>query len=308
MTSENYKPRITVGCSVVKEYYCTWNASDEIKNYAKTPASITEDKGGSSYTIARALKTQGFHPDLVEFVGRHNENCSPKNENRNGLSITSIPCLDHTSSSCILRTIREDGSTEERLKEDKGVIDPIQFQIHRDIIKSSFQNADWRIASGVKDSNEEMLFLSDNFTPGSNNILIPKIELVQSEQWKRIVPMMSMICMNKTEFKASGMKLKDYHDLGLPLIIVTDGAKGGEFSFNGETMSYEAFNCNYSEFHETGAGDWFSASVNIPLWKKSIPNIKDAGFENIKEGILYASRIAGIKIGTPGASNGPSSI
>ncbi|MCC6323224.1 carbohydrate kinase family protein [Candidatus Nomurabacteria bacterium] len=307
----NTSKTIIVGPSVAFESYWEINSENIPSHYSKIKADNYQTEiGGSSANLIAALINQGYHPDLVQFVGpdmqgdfySHILNDVPT---RSGIRTTTIPCLKRTNASNIIREKNGD-KVSEHVYEFKGAIVTSIFMENRDVIKSAFKGFEWKIASGIRDSNEEKLFLKDNFGSDSNNILIPKIDLIQNEQFSSVVSMMDVISMNETEFKSSKMHIKDYHELGVSLLIITNSDKGGRFSFLGNSEQYEAYDNHYSEIYETGAGDWFTASLCVSLLNQNIKKIRETGFENVKQAVLYASRIAGIKVGIQGASNGPS--
>lgn len=309
---ENTIPKIVVGLSTVLEICWGVDENDQEKNYAKKQADLRVEVGGSSYNILQAMIKQGCNPDFVQFAGGSESDYFGYLLKNilvvDGIRTTTIPCFSDTRVSSINRLKQSNGKVLENVYENKYSINSNLFEEHYETLKSALSGFDWKILSGIKDSNEENRLLTDNFSKDSNNVLIPKIDLVKANHWKKIVSIADIIFLNRIEFESSGMSIKEYHELGLPFLVITNSDKGGEFSFNGKHEKYEAFNYGFSEIYETGAGDWFAASTCISLIRKNILKVRESGFENIKEAIGYASRIAGIKIGTPGASNGPSSI
>lgn len=300
-----------VGPSVGFETYLDIIQNEQLPHYAKIQAEgYRTEIGGSSYNIMMALLKQGYTSDLIQFVGKKEDDLYGnllRTISIPGIRTTTIPCLCRTHASTIIRKLKDDDMKEEVI-EFKGSIDTNAFYDHRDVIKSAYDGFEWKIASGIRDSNEEMLFLMDNFGENSTNVLIPKIDLIKSDHWKKVIPLMDIIFMNNAEFKATQMSAKEYHELGLPLLVVTNGDKGGKFYFMGEMHEYEAHNVGFATIYETGAGDWFAGSSCVSFKRQGIKKIQETELENIVEAINYASKIAGIKISVPGASNGPSNV
>ncbi len=300
-----------VGPSVGFETYWDIDQDKQLPHYSKIQAEeYRTEIGGSSYNITMALVKQGCNADLLQFIGKGTDDLYGnllRSISVPGVRTTTIPCLCHTHTSSIHRT-RKGEHQEEHVLEFKGSMNTNAFYEHREVIKSTYDGYEWKIASGIRDSNEEMLFLVDNFCGGSTNVLIPKIDLIKSDHWKNVIPLMDIIFMNSAEFNSIPMKIKDYHELGLPLLVITNGEKGGKFSFNGKVKEYEAINLGFSEIYETGAGDWLAGSCCASLKKQGIKRIRETGIDKITEAILYASKVTGVKVGMPGASNGPSGI
>ncbi|MDQ5971619.1 MAG: PfkB protein [Patescibacteria group bacterium] len=305
-------PKIMACMSMAVEIYLDQKEVENPNvNYSKKPLDDHQiTMGGSTPNIVNGLQKQGYPSTLIGFTGPGGKDDPALNLLNSieipGLTITAVPCLGKTSLSTILRGDPHNKNFDEHLYEYKGTIIQEKFLEYRENLKKSCDGFDWKIASGVKNSNPEMLFLTDNFGDDSNNFLIPKMDLVKDVEFRSIVPIMDVIPMNLAEYQSGNLKIEDYHELGVSLIIITDSGNGGSYSFRGTSGTYDAYLCGYTKIYETGAGDWFVASVIVSLINQGIVKIKDATFENIKTAIEYAARIAGIKVGIKGASNGPS--
>jgi sugar/nucleoside kinase (ribokinase family) len=298
------QPNILVGKSLTLELYL--EETGEHNGYDKIGLTNYElGIGGSSFLIANALNKLECSPTLLGFIGYEDRSGLLELLNHNmsqaGIAIKTIPCLEKTNISVIDRI-----SNRELIHEYKSPIISGEFMKQRDDLKRYFSSYEWRIASGVGDSEEEMLMTADMFDSRSNNVLIPKINLLQSsEKLRSLLPHTNILSINNYEFLQSALTLKEFNECGVDLIIVTNSNKGGMYSFHGEEASYEAFPIEHSEIFPTGAGDWFTASIVAYLVRNNIASVSNATFKEIEHAILFAAEIAAKKIGCKGAVNGP---
>lgn len=305
MDTKNSTAQIMVGPSLNLEFY--QNPTHKTNGYDKVELSGYEvGIGGSSFLIANALRNLGYSPELIAFMGPGDDSdllfdVLNKKITKTGIGLKPISCLKETSTSFIERQT----SGREIIREFKSEIIQEKFLESHNEITNFCEPYDWKIASGIGTRNAELIFVQEIFRENSINVLIPKMTLIESEQFKSILPLVDIICINQHEFEASKMELKEFHDLGIKLTVVTDSDKGGRFCFLGNEGSYDAHIPVTSEVYPTGAGDWFTASLISYLIKEDVKNLKDTRLNTIKEALNFAAEIAGKKVCFKGALNGP---
>ena len=253
--------------------------------------------GGSSLTIARALIYHNCLPTLFGLVGENDRTGLTDRISQSGITFKAVDCLKKTNMSIIQRTVEG----RELIYEHKSDLAEKNLAAIADDLKKHADSFQWRIGSGF---SKELLFLKDLFDQNSNNILIPKRNLLQSEKFKEVLPLVNVVSFNKQEFAESKLSFKDFHKEGVDLVIVTNNSHGGEFSFHGRHESYKPYPIPESaEKFPTGAGDWFTSSTLADLINKGVKKIRDANFTDIRDAIEFAAKISAKKVLHRGASN-----
>lgn len=268
---------------------------------------------GSSGNTATAIKKLGSHPHLLGLVGVNSqEEIAGKLLhdviNGSGMSFfTPIPVLDHTN----FAAIPVAGESNGEVWGKKGEI------VHTAMTHALHSLARPEIGVGPQTfvvvtslRAPEVPFakaLLSQAQPGFR-VLNAKDTLCASKEFRKILPLVDLLVLNRHEFDETKMALACLHDLGPKVIIVTYGEYGGMFSCNTSSLCL-SLNYNPVKFSggkfETGAGDWFLGALISELirLKESVFSIKP---EQFKEVVDFAAKVAGKKITIPGGGNGPS--
>ncbi|MFA6257443.1 MAG: PfkB family carbohydrate kinase [Candidatus Paceibacterota bacterium] len=135
-------------------------------------------------------------------------------------------------------------------------------------------------------------------------VLNAKDTLCANKEFKKILPLVDLLVLNKREFEETGMGFSQIHKCGPKIVVVTHDKEGGIFSFSNYRISFKPVSFSGGRF-ETGAGDWFLGAMISELvrLRESVLTIQLKQFMGV---INFAARVAGKKITMAGGGNGPS--
>jgi sugar/nucleoside kinase (ribokinase family) len=271
-----------------------------------TLKSIVSDLCGTSANVARAIKQLGQSSKVLALTGINDD--LESHILRFALEKFPVPfsefrILNHSH----ISILPIDGIPHPKIFGKKGNIE--NGKINETIMKINEENGLWRIATGVRPEETDLVKELFNKHAGYRS-LNPRLELItEREKFLNILKNTDLLIMNHSEFDfCEETSIELLHKYGPKLVIVTRNEEGGMFSKKG--IKPEKFKpCNEyissSEIYETGAGDWFHAAfiVRCIELNKSIDTLT---IEEVRDCISFAAQVSGKKVTMPGAANGPS--
>ena len=306
---------VTIGFSVNPEI--SYEYADSVGEKGALD-SFTVSLSGTSANVATALKRLGGNPLLVVPSEKGESDASHLLDlalRRSGLTTARINILDQTP----LAVYPVNGHREGRslLYGRKGTLSTQSKRIERAVREIESYNGLWRIATGVDPGFAplawHLLGEKSSFRVFSPNLILcrhPEFSLLKS-----LLSRSDLLIINKLEFETLGRSESFIHELGVSLIVVTDGEKGGRFSLKNQTTGAVIKSGKYAAEQPTapifpiGAGDWFLAGLAT-----SIMEAEDAGLfqsldavplQAVEEACSFGAKVAGLKVTMRGGSAGP---
>lgn len=282
---------------------------------------MTCELGGTSSNIAKAMAKMGIQSTLYVLTGYNDDfytHCFryALEHSHEKIKTIDFPVLERGH----MGFIPIDGIKKmSQVFGYKGKVQPDKVHLCTEIIKNDFNQTAWRIATGVRPSEVELVKALFGENQKGFRYLNPRMDLIESKNvFFDLLEQTDVLVVNRDEYEAC-IKYKEICSrsgiqklFGVSLVVVTKDKNGGKFSLQNKlTDTNEKFDAytDYieegKEIYPTGAGDWFAGSLISSLieTKKSIYEITKS---EIIDAIYFASKIAGKKITIVGAGNGPS--
>ena len=304
---------VFVGLSTNGEVITLFDASPEDE---KVPGiSFKIEFSGSSANVAIAIQKFGYRVSLVGLVGVDRTDGDLLLEaslTKTSLTFTRIPVLTKSNLASIVANQNPSVSVKSQVVGFRGKVIPSKVRKAVSKIKQVVNSEQgWRLATGIT-SEQFMLaqaLLGDNVGYRS---LSPHRSfcdnVMERENLIHLLKQTDLFILNQKEFDDLKMPTSEIHAKGVSLIVVTNGKKGGFYSFysNG-ILTEKTFSALSVEgvTYETGAGDWFHAML-ISYFKRKNISVKTLSVELLDRAIFFATRVVAKKILYPGGSNGPS--
>lgn len=298
---------ISIGFSVNPEITLSVSENAGQKGYLN---NLEINLSGSSTNVATCLKNMGYNTNLLVPVEKGGSDLSKIMDialDKCGLNHTKMNLL--SKSSVAVFPVNEIGDS--KIYGKKGVIEddfPLIQKAKSDI---DLLTPGWRIATGV-DKNffeltEHFFSKEENF---SRRILGPHHTVCDNPLiMERLLRKSDMLILNKYEFSKMNSSLREVHNLGVSLVIITDGENGGMFSFlNRNNIArvgkWDSVLPSEGPVYTIGAGDWFHGAFLSYLFKE-VSSVKKPTFKLIKQACNFAAKVASKKIKIQGGSSGP---
>lgn len=315
MTTE--KPFVKIGFSANPEIIVRINGLEEAE---KAPLEeMTCELGGTSSNMAKAMAKMGVEAKLYALTGYNDDFYSHcfhyAMKHSLGVKTIEFPILEQGH----MAFIPIDGVKKvSQVFGYKGKIQPDKIASCVEIIKNDVEKNVWRIATGVRPPEVELVKALLGNHRGFR-YLNPRVDLIQSKEiFFDLLKQTDVLVINHAEYIActSHKEINSRSDIqkmfGVSLVIVTHDSDGGKFLLTNEfTETRGQFDActdyitDGVEIFPTGAGDWFAGAL-ISCFVKLEKSIFKITKEEIIDAITFASRVAGKKITMRGAGNGPS--
>ncbi|MFA6177514.1 MAG: PfkB family carbohydrate kinase [Candidatus Paceibacterota bacterium] len=282
----------------------------------KTLRCMTCCLSGSSGNTATAIKCLGGCPHLVGLVGTEFQS-SKKVEDillrnvieKGGVPFTPLEVLSETNHA-VIPVISE--SNGEVWGKKGNLVHSVVSETLQDLAgpEVGIGPNTFVVITGLRAVEmpfaEALLFQAQ---PGYR-LLNAKDTLCASKEFKKILPLVDILVLNKREFDETGMDLRKIHSYGPRIIVVTAADKGGLFSLSPILWSHyweEWKAVSYpGGIYETGAGDWFLGALVSELIRLKESASIVINSQKFSEIISFAAKVAGKKVTIPGGGNGPS--
>jgi len=300
--------KIVVGFAVNTELVYTLNST----GLEKTPLmDIRFDLSGTSGDVALGLQHLGDTPLLLGLTGdveSEQTQILKRSLDKSGITFQALNALSDTS----FAILRVDQNPEQNFgvcgKRGDVVLEKSQKVIQE--IKDLHLSSDTlRIATGVRDT--ELPFMNALFEGAQGTrLLVPNWWMYDNkEAVQSAIGNTDAIFMNENEFAKSNLSLSELHDMGVKLIVVTQGDKGGFSSstYKGEVCIdyYNPVKPKSEVIHTPGAGDWFLAGFLHKFMALGYTSFVSVPPGVATECVNFGASLASEKILYPGAGNGP---
>ena len=311
--------KAVIGFSANPEIIVRINRFDE---FEKAPLNeMTCELGGTSANFAKALGKMGIESELYALTGCNddfNTHCLKfaLKKSHEKIHVFEFPIMDQGH----MGFIPIDGTKKtSQVFGLKGIIQSTNINDCINIIKKKDTEKNiWRVATGVRSAEVELVKALFGDKHKGFRYLNPRIDLIQSKEiFFSLLEQTDILVMNHAEYEACthykeiGSRADIQKNFGVSLVIVTKDKDGGKFSLiNQRTNISEKFDAcidyitDAKEIFPTGTGDWFGGAL-ISYLIKTRKSIFEISEKEIKEAILFASKIAGKKVTMRGAGNGP---
>ncbi len=273
---------------------------------------------GSSGNVAMALKKMGSTPRLLGLTGPgfvvpgcHEtlaDHLLCEAVDQSEIRFMSIKALTQTNI-CVIPVIGQDNGVSwgKRNRIVHSDIPGALEDIYRvwDILKAGEVDVEstFSIVTGLR--AVEVVFAKALLSKArfGFRVLNAKDTLCRSREFKKVLPLVDLLVLNKREFDETGKTLSELHNHGPRIIVVTHDKKGGMFSFRWACCQFKAINFPGGKF-ETGAGDWFLGALVSELMRLQV-SVSTVTKEEFQGAVDFAARVAGKKITMAGGGNGP---
>lgn len=265
------------------------------------------DLSGTSGDIVVALSQLGRSACLIGLTGVNHslpdellDACLKKF----GLDFMSLRVLNHTSVA-FLRGDKAPGSDNRVCGKRGQVIPELVNNETRRLAEFFSQNAEvLPVVSGLKDY--ELPFFEEA-TKNRQAIMNPNMFFCdKKELFLKSLNKSVALFLNQREFEATGFSdLRQAHldGYGPSLVVVTNGKKGGQYSLQGQTGTYEPIIFE-GVHYKAGTGDWFLAGFLAEMFDREI-DIRQISRKETESCLKYGALVSGKKALYPGAANGP---
>lgn len=310
---------VTIGFSVNPEIYYEYAESLGEKGALD---SFTISLAGTSANVATALKNFGYNPLLVVPCedGESDTDTGHLLEvalRQSRLTHVRLPVLEQTP--LAIYPVNEDRQGC-LLYGRKGLLTHNSQKLARAIEEIGSYDGHWRIATGV-DPGVALLAWHLLGEEKGLRVLSPNYALCHNPDFsglsldKSPLSRCDLLIVNRFEFETLGRPKEIIHGLGVSLIIITDGERGGRFSVCNEATdgvirlgTYQAVQPPSRAF-SIGAGDWFLGGFVTRVMDMKAEDealsLATLPFKVIQEACDFGARVAGFKVAMRGGSSGP---
>ena len=307
-----------IGFSANPEIVIETNRLDESE---KAPLGEMKcELGGTSSNVALAMARMGLPTTLYTLSGcngdffTHSFRYAIKHADER-INVVDFPVLEHGH----MAFIPIDGlKRKSQVFGYKGKIQQEKVAEHLETIKKDSQENVWRIATGVRTSEVELVKALFGENHLGYRYLNPKMELIESKEiFFSLLKQTDILVVNDEEYAACvknlGICSGSYMHtrFGISLVVITKDERGGEFSLVNKVVNvkqkfdaYTGFITEGSEIHQTSAGDWFAGALVGSLFETGKSSL-EINEEEITNAIYFATKVSGKKVTMPGSSNGP---
>lgn len=277
-------------------------------------SSVRYYLSGSSANIALALMRLGHKPRLLGLTSTSNGEAHNHINNdilekllqTSNLPFTHVNALDKTNFAFVPLGPKAEHNKVIGLK---GTVQSHLIDSACATIRE--ENGLWRVGSGVRPAEVPFIeTLYENAEEGYRT-LTPKPDLIENTVlFKKVLKSVDLLVMNAKEFQACGLNTpNEMHSLGPKMIVVTDEANGGRWSYQYRSSSwvgtYQSHDYPGYIASRVGAGDWFHAAL-IAHGLHIQKSVLQLNKESIEQALYFAAHVSGKKITMLGGSNGPS--
>jgi sugar/nucleoside kinase (ribokinase family) len=293
---------------------------DRLRESEKAPLEeMTCELGGTSSNVAKAMAKMGIPTTLYALTGYNDDffsHCFRYALKKSpGINTIEFQILEQGNMAFIPI---DEVKKVSQVFGSKGKIQPDKIASCIEIIKNDVAENVWRIATGVRSPEVELVKALLGNHRGFR-YLNPRVDLIQSKEiFFDLLKQTDVLVINHAEYIAciSHKEINSRSDIqkmfGVSLVIVTCDQYGGKFAlandFTDTKRQFDActdYITDGVEIFPTGAGDWFAGAL-ISCFVKLGKSILEITNEEIIDAVYFASRVAGKKITIRGAGNGPS--
>lgn len=294
----------TVACSSNAEFFGTFHDNPDVEKLLLSSYDLLP--AGTSVCVAKAMQIVGSRVQTFGLVGPSGSLANDMLElaaRRAGISLHRLDALDRTSFAFLPLDLSQGRS---KVAGEKGKVLPHKVgpacKVLEEHIKAS--HTGFGVMTGLRE--EELPFAEVVFrnTQKGMRVLSPRREFCDKLAGSGVLSNVDCLVVNEIEFQATGLSLRDLHNIGPRVVIVTRGKEGGEALINDHApVKYDPV---VETDHESpGTGDWFLGAFLAFMDHRSLA-FNEVTQEELGEALQFAARIAGRKATISGSTNGPS--